>query len=466
MDGEHAYRSFKSLVHQSMVPVVVSSWASRPPNGSVIQTPNLSRIDAILKPRDSTEYFLKLSAMKVSCDPLHGSLQTRYRAFAEPFIATLAEAVESGMAVNPEQARNAFKAACNGHSLLKLWLSESKWKSVVEMHQRLVKGIKQYEAESVLRSLDCDSRAAPSQSTQSGEPKQSEAPQCGGGSQRPKPGCTSSPTPTLCSRRRRCRFSAARNPPRSHLPFAPAQSAATPQVPPLASPHTAFGNAFVNTTTPMPLNPMPRQHGGLDARGPYWHVASAAFGCKTNPCNDIFCQVCGNHGHDASNCKRTKHQQANHHGYFCEQRPGVPRLRYDGPLLERHAPANSASGSAAAAHNFAPPPSHYANSQGGRGGNVNHGGNANGQSQGQPQQGSAVINQSSQTPQGPAHQCGQIKRRNPVTPKPARPQGGSQARLLGRRAGYGPVGHGLQQRADSPGLRPTTHRERGSLALL
>jgi hypothetical protein len=401
MDGEHAYRSFKSLVHQSMVPVICFELGLSPTEWEAIPDAELlSRIDAILKPRDSTEYFLKLSAMKVSCDPLHGSLQTRYRAFAEPFIATLAEAVESGMAVNPEQARNAFKAACNGHSLLKLWLSESKWKSVVEMHQRLVKGIKQYEAESVLRSLDCDSRTAPNQSTQSGESKQSEAPQCGGGSQRPNQGAPPRQRQPYAQGGGGAAFQRVQ-PAAQPPPFAPTQPAVIPQVPPLASPHTAFGNAFVNTATPMPLNPMPRQHGGLDARGPYWHVASAAFGCKTNPCNDVFCQVCGNHGHDASNCKRTKHQQANHHGYFCEQRPGVPRLRYDGPLLERHAPANSASGSAAATHNFAPPPSHYANAQGGRGGNVNHGGNANGQSQGQPQQGSAAINQASQTPQDP-----------------------------------------------------------------
>jgi len=161
MDGEHAYRSFKSLVHQSMVPVICFELGLSPTEWEAISDAELlSRIDAVLKPRDSTEYFLKLSAMRVDCNPSNGSLQARYRAFAEPFIATLAEAVESGMPVNPEQAKNAFKAGCSGHSLLKLWLSECKWKSVVEMHQRLVKGIRQYEAESVLRFLDCDSRHA------------------------------------------------------------------------------------------------------------------------------------------------------------------------------------------------------------------------------------------------------------------------------------------------------------------
>ena len=389
MDGEHAYRSFKSLVHQSMIPVICFELGLSPTEWEAIPDAELlSRIDAVLKPRDSTEYFLKLSAMKVDCNPSSGSLQTRYRAFAEPFIATLAEAVESGMAVNPEQAKNAFKAACNGHSLLKLWLSECKWKSVVEMHQRLVKGIKQYEAESVLRSLDCDSRTAP---TQSSEVKQSEVQQ-GGGPQRSNQG----------------------PPPRQRQPFASGGGAAyapvqptaqlSTQVPvqplarqvlPLAPSHVP--SAFVNAATPAPTGTASRQHGGLDARGPHWHIPSEAFGCRTNPCNDTFCQICGNHGHDAANCKRFKHQQANHHGYFCEQRPGMGRLRYDGPLQERppfQAPARASGGSAAAIHQFAPPPSHYAHAQGGGGGNVNASG------QNSSQQGSAAINQASQTQPG------------------------------------------------------------------
>jgi hypothetical protein len=92
-NGEHAYCAFKSMVHHSMVPVICFELGLSDGQWQAITDSDLlCRIDAILKPRDSTEYFLKLSMLRVELDPKAGTLGARYRAFAEPFIETLAEA--------------------------------------------------------------------------------------------------------------------------------------------------------------------------------------------------------------------------------------------------------------------------------------------------------------------------------------------------------------------------------------
>jgi hypothetical protein len=97
-NGEHAYNTFKSVVHHSMVSVLCFELGISDTQWEVLSDSDLlSRVDALLKPRDSTEYFLKLSTYKIALGNANGTLATRYRAFAEPFINTMAEAVAAGM---------------------------------------------------------------------------------------------------------------------------------------------------------------------------------------------------------------------------------------------------------------------------------------------------------------------------------------------------------------------------------
>ena len=72
---------------------------------------------------------------------------------------------------------------------------------------------------------------------------------------------------------------------------------------------------------------------GLDARGPSWHVHSAALGCRVFPCNIPFCQACAIHGHTAEECRKLQYNNpgVNKSGYWCEQKPGCAPIRAPKP---------------------------------------------------------------------------------------------------------------------------------------
>jgi hypothetical protein len=360
-NGEHAYSTFKSVIHHSMVSVICfelgisdSQWET------LTDSDLLCRVDAILKPRDSTEYFLKLSTLKMSCNPKDGTLGARYRAFAEPFIETLAEATASGMAVNTEQAKTAFKAGCNCNHLFKLWLSEQKWSSVAEMHQRLVRGIRLYEADTVLRTLEGSGQNSNS------------APAPDGPAANPAPSNSGQPQPAqqgqgLKRQQRPWQQQQQQQEPLQLQRPLLQQQMQSPfqQQQPFYSPPPA--PVFVNQVASTPAHSAPlAKHPGLDQRGENWHVPSALLGCSHDPCTRVFCQVCGGHGHCSEECKRKRHAQANLSGYFSINRPNMPRLPFDGypptpqqqsqqqqPVLQQQPPRP-------AQHQFAPPPTHYA----------------------------------------------------------------------------------------------------------
>jgi hypothetical protein len=305
MDGEHAYRTFKSIVHQSMVSVICFEIGLGAAEWETIgDTELLCRIDAVLKPKDSTEYFLKLSTYKIALGIANGTLATRYRAFAEPFINTMAEAVAAGMPVNEEQAKTAFKSGCCASPLCKLWISENKWKTVADMHMRIVKGIKQYESDSVLRALDLGTTAGH-------QDQAAPAPH--------PPAAGNSNAGTGHGNRRQ----QAQQQQQQSWRQQPAQQAPIGNFQPQQQ-HQQ--QAFVNQVSGM----QQYQHPGLDQRGPNWHVPCAALGCTSNPCTLAFCQVCGGH-HLTTQCRRRQHRDANTSGYYSEKRPNQSRLLYDGP---------------------------------------------------------------------------------------------------------------------------------------
>ena len=359
MEGEHAYRSFKSLVHHNMIAVLCFELnITLEEYEAMSDSQLLSSIDTVLKPKDSTEYFLKLSSLRV--DAQGGQLTARYRAFSEPFIETLAEATASGMPVNAEQAKAAFKSACSSNNLLKLWLSEQKWKSVADMHQRIVRGLKQYETDSILRRLDASGASGQTQTEQT-----SAAPAYGGSSggqyqgrrqqqqnhQHQQQFQNGPPPPQQQQlqqqpttwQQRPAAQQQSQQPANINFAVAPAQ---------LSQPQPATANVSF-TAAP--------KHPGLDQRGEHWHIPSAVLGCMTNPCTGTFCQVCGAHNHTADLCRRRAHKNANLSGYYSDNRPNMPRLQYDGPPQLQRSPQQQPQyqRQPQPQRQFAPPPAHY-----------------------------------------------------------------------------------------------------------
>jgi hypothetical protein len=355
-NGEHAYSTFKSVVHHSMVSVLCFELGISDTQWEKLTDSDLlSRVDALLKPRDSTEYFLKLSTLKMSNNAKDGTLGARYRAFAEPFIDTLAEATASGMAVNAEQAKAAFKTGCCSNHLFKLWLSERKWNDVAAMHQRLARGIRLYEADAVLRALEGSGQSS------------SNAPAPDVPAPNPSPNSNSQPPPAHQSQKRQQRPWQQQQQEPLQLQRPLLQQQLQPpfqQQQPFYAPPPA--PVFVNHSAGTPAHGALVKHPGLDQRGENWHIPSVTLGCSTDPCTRVFCQVCGGHGHSSEECKRKRHAQANHSGYFSINRPNSPRLAFDGypptpqQQLQQQQPALQQQPPRPAQHQFAPPPTHYA----------------------------------------------------------------------------------------------------------
>jgi len=371
MEGEHAYRSFKSLVHHNMIAVLCFELnITLEEYEAMSDSQLLSSIDAVLKPKDSTEYFLKLSSLRV--DAQGGQLTARYRAFSEPFIETLAEATASGMPVNAEQAKAVFKSACSSNNLLKLWLSEQKWKSVADMHQRIVRGLKQYETDSILRKLDSGGTSGQTQTELTGGTPASGG--AGGGYQ---------------GRRQQQQNHQNQQQFQAGPPHPQQQQQRQQSIPWQQRPATQqqfqqpasinFAAAPVQQDQQQPaaasinFAAVPK-HPGLDQRGENWHIPSAALGCRTNPCTGMFCQVCGAHNHTTDQCRRRAHKNANLSGYYSDNRPNMPRLQYDGPPQPQRPPQQQPQHQhqPQPQHQFAPPPAHYSGGAAAGGGAVNN----------------------------------------------------------------------------------------------
>ena len=99
--------------------------------------------------------------------------------------------------------------------------------------------------------------------------------------------------------------------------------------------HAMAGGGNVNLTQHAPpqrgLPPFP----GLDARGISWHTSSPTLGCRSNPCNAPFCQGCALHGHTVDECRKRlfNNPAVNKSGYWCEQKPGCPPIKYIRPTV-------------------------------------------------------------------------------------------------------------------------------------
>jgi hypothetical protein len=367
MEGEHAYRTFKSLIHHNMIAVLCFELnITLEEYEAMSDSELLSSIDAVLKPKDSTEYFLKLSSLRV--DAQGGQLTARYRAFSEPFIETLAEATASGMPVNAEQAKAAFKSACSSNNLLKLWLSEQKWKSVADMHQRIVRGLRQYETDSILRKLDTGGASGQTQTEHTSSALahsggsaqyQNRRQQHHQGQQQPQQGLQQQHQQQQHStswQQRPIALQQQQFQPSANINFA---------APPVQLDQQQPAAANINFAAAT-------KHPGLDHRGENWHIPSAILGCRNNPCTGSFCQVCGAHNHTTDQCRRRAHKQANLSGYYSDNRPNMPKLQYDGVSARPPQQQLQHQHQQQQQHQFAPPPAHYPGRAATGGGAINN----------------------------------------------------------------------------------------------
>ena len=150
----HGYRTFRSTIHCTMVPIICAELALSRADWDKIQDAELiTRLDKILQPTGPVDFLIKLRTIKLNHADAKLPLVHRYRAFAEPFLQLLAEAQDAGCPINNESIKLAFKTALQDNQLLLMWFQEERWVSAVAAHQRIVAHLKTFDQHSTLQLL-------------------------------------------------------------------------------------------------------------------------------------------------------------------------------------------------------------------------------------------------------------------------------------------------------------------------
>jgi hypothetical protein len=374
-----SYRTFKSAIHCTMLPIICAELVmTRAQFETISDAELIDRIDKKLKPTGPADYLIKMRQIKFdTTEPNAKTLLHRYRAFAEPFLQLLAEATDSGCPINEESIKLAFKEQCKGNNLMMMWLTEERWSSASNAHHRIMVSLKNYDTLMTLQSLSGNGHGQAA-IVQINNPffgtQELHAPYAPANPSAPQ--ALQQPKYTREQRaeyQRQQQANAQRRQSDVQESFQPRPPpAATPSAPTLqqhqvnplyqpaikannavsgwsknhgqqqanmaASPQQIPAAAYVNynqqqanmVASPQQAPATACVHPGLDSRGPYWHPIGCK--CRYTPCTSPLCQGCGEHGHDAANCKkRNKHANWNYSGYYAEQRPGQAPLIYDGP---------------------------------------------------------------------------------------------------------------------------------------
>ena len=151
----HGYRTFRSTIHCTMVPIICAELALSRADWDKIQDAELiTRLDKILQPSGPVDFLIKLRAIRFNHNDTKTSLVHRYRAFAEPFLQQLAEAQDAGCPINEESIKLAFKSAIQDNFLMLMWLQESRWISAVTAHQRIAAHLKTFDQHSTLQMMN------------------------------------------------------------------------------------------------------------------------------------------------------------------------------------------------------------------------------------------------------------------------------------------------------------------------
>jgi hypothetical protein len=334
-EGMYAPRTFKSLISQQLVPTIcaetnipLADW------DHISDRVLLEKIEARLKPKNSTDIINRLRELTISRDTNKGTLSQRYRLFAETYLQRLAEAQECGCEVSDSAIKQTFTRAVRQEPVLDSWMAEEKWTDVWEAHRRIVERLRDYDAWAVYDSM-----------------------QRGVVQQHVQVPATNPPHVTITI------------PPPAQPANQPGQAAGQKRSWDGSKQHQNFINTLAqlvkatsNNTDGAPPPPARRdretygqrddyRHPGLDARGLNWHTCTDHIRCREEPCTGLFCQICGFHGHTAKTCnKRLKQVPGiNLHGYFQESKPNSPPVRYEGMY-------GNTGGAARPQHTFPPPP--------------------------------------------------------------------------------------------------------------
>ena len=414
----HGYRTFRSTIHCTMVPIICAELALSRADWDKIQDAELiTRLDKILQPSGPVDFLIKLRTIKFNHADTKTNMVHRYRAFAEPFLQLLSEAQDAGCPINNESIKLAFKTALQDNQLLLMWFQEERWTTAVSAHQRIAAHLKAFDQHNTLQLMSSNQSpqiagpapAIPAVAAAAPVPVPVPAP-----APIVVPAPAAAPAPPAPVRQhytpeqrqayqqqqqqqRQDRLlnqqavlvnmvgqaingalQAQQAPPPAPAPYyaapAPAPAAAhvvqavyhpaAPAYSPAPAPQAQV-NAFYPAPRPSPpaaaaaAQAAPYVHPGLDARGPNWHPATIpALKCRYNPCTSTFCQGCGEHGHSMQDCKkRGKHANWNAFGYYAEQRPGQGPLVYDGTPYRQAAPlAPQQFQPPQQAHQVPPPP--------------------------------------------------------------------------------------------------------------
>jgi hypothetical protein len=303
-EGLHAPKTFKSMIDPELVPLICAECNLEEGDWEMLDDVTLlSAIEDRLKPHDAMDFTVQLRQIRFEADDSKGTLTQRYRLFAEPFLAKISEARAASCELPENVIKLTFARAVSSNPILQGWLEQQKWTTAAEVHRRITSQLKMVEAYNTLTSIASTQRPAPSSLTPSTPPVHQQQ-----------------------VSNRGARFNA-----QIQVAVNNAMAAYQRQV----NGGTARATPMAGSVNVMqhqqrePLPPFP----GMDGRGVNWHVHSAMLGCKQFPCTAPFCQACGLHHHTANECRKRvfKNPGINTAGYWSEQKPNTPPLRYPKP---------------------------------------------------------------------------------------------------------------------------------------
>jgi hypothetical protein len=364
-DKDKSYHTFKSFIDARFIGTICDYIKiDRASYDRMLDSTLLQLIEERLKPKDSTIYFVKAGALKISSNERDGTLSARYRTFADAFMAIVNEAKDAGTPLQKESIKSFFRNACNSNNLLRMWASAESWTTLQDVHHRIFEKLQSHEAHEIQRTLSAAPVGSMPIGTNASPAAAAPAPAAPVASPAAHPPSTRPPY-TLEQRReyqlqqQQNRFNSQQQ--QLHHQQLQQQQLHQQQQLVLANVvQQSIDNAMQRiTNSPIPalsMQPLapqvnavlyqqqpqqqPQQfapasaapHPGLDSRGPFWHAQGPHLQCRNVPCtSNAFCQGCGIHGHSSADCRRRSTPGWNQSGYFSERYPGSGPLAYQGP---------------------------------------------------------------------------------------------------------------------------------------
>ena len=305
--GKWSERTFKSIIHANLVPVVCATCGFRRSKWHLLDDAQLIiKLEKALRPSRSTDFAMELRALRLfrhTGDPLI----VRYQAFAEKFICKCAEAEDAGKRIKPNVVKAAFRNEVERESVLKHWLQEVRWTGVERAHKRLLRKLR--EARSI-EQLFNKTRREDDDNGDEGSDGGGGGGSGGGGSGGrdgrkktnrrvvvKKSGRFNGTKPSE-SKKGRCR--------NNHV-----------------------DGARVKTEAPAKGDKGQKlRKWNYDRRGASWHTDHDLYECYDRPCQKEFCQRCRCHGHTAEYCRKPDDAPGlTREGYAQETAKGKAALR-------------------------------------------------------------------------------------------------------------------------------------------